>query len=73
MFIVIYTGIWLAVTLFTGGFGFLLGKLPIVDTSHVPWVMHRSYVPAELPKEPEFAGRWPGTPGAPDWNRDQAA
>jgi hypothetical protein len=72
MFMVVYTGIWFAVTVFSGLVGFMMGRLRIVDASWLPWVMHRSYVP---PQPPDDAPRpWPErTPGWPDFdNRQQA-
>jgi hypothetical protein len=59
----IYTAIWLAVTIGVGIFGFLLGKLPILDASPLPWVMHRSYLPLSPPAEPpEGLSLGPGGP-----------
>jgi hypothetical protein len=37
--------IWAAITLFLCLFSFFLGRLPVIDSSPHPWVMHRSYVP----------------------------
>ena len=71
MFIVIYTGIWLGVTVLVGTFGFMLGKLQIVDASPLPWVMHRDYAPYCPPDRPDPAGPWPGAPERPDMDRDR--
>jgi hypothetical protein len=61
MFFVIYTGIWLAITVLAGALGFLVGKLPIADASPFPWVVHRSCAPSLLPGDPDLAERWPNT------------
>jgi hypothetical protein len=70
MFIVIYTAIWLGVTIVTGLLGFMIGKLPILDNSPLPWVMCRDYRPAPRPPEPDHADRWPARdPWGPDQSR----
>jgi hypothetical protein len=50
MFFVIYTIIWLAVSIIMSVVSFLAGKLPILDNSPLPWVMHRSYIPPPPPQ-----------------------
>jgi hypothetical protein len=64
MFLMIYTGIWLAVTIAVALFGFLLGKLPIVDASPLPWVIHRSYVPPCIHDETDQGSDWPEKTGS---------
>jgi hypothetical protein len=63
MFLMIYTGIWLAVTIAAALFGFLLGKLPIIDASPLPWVMHRSHVPPCTHDETDRGSGWPERTG----------
>jgi hypothetical protein len=57
----IYTSIWLAITIAVGIFGFLLGKLPVVNVSPLPWVMHRGYLPLNLPAGVDGPQYWPKT------------
>jgi len=63
MFFMIYTGIWLAVTIAVALFGFLLGKMPIIDASSLPWVMHRGYVPPCTHDETDRGSGWPEITG----------
>jgi hypothetical protein len=45
MFITIYTLCWLAIWLISCLYSYFLGRLPVRDTSNLPWVLHRSYTP----------------------------
>jgi len=57
MFIVIYTLIWLAASFTLSLFGFLCGRLPVFDSSGLPWVVHRSWAPGPAPtRRPPSAG-----------------
>ena len=54
MFIIIYTLCWLAIWLISCLYSYFLGRLPVRDSSNLPWVLHRSYTPA-----PATPGRSP--------------
>lgn len=62
MSLVIYTLIWVAVSLTMCLFSFFLGRLPVIDLSPLPWVVHRSYVPGPARgKAREYATNAPET------------
>jgi hypothetical protein len=45
MFFVIYTLCWLGIWIVSCLFSFFLGRLPIINSSGLPWILHRSYEP----------------------------
>jgi hypothetical protein len=65
MLFVIYTLCWLAFCLVSCVFSFFLGRLPVIDSSSLPWIVHRSYEPDpsnhDRPASSDYRNQQPST------------
>jgi hypothetical protein len=60
MFILIYTLIWLVILAISCLFSFFLGRVPVFDSSGLPWVVHRGLDPVDYGYVNFRTIRWPG-------------